>query len=651
MKIGTISDYINKKTVTIFVIQFLLIITILGYRAWKDTSVECVRCHSDKEKMFKLGYPQFYITQEMVEKESKHPNVKCHECHLGDGRAKEADKAHKGMLAVLLIDDNGNVLRRKDVYPESLLPSGNDMIRNMLPKIRHNGELLPHPVVRNVLWHDRNPETFNFDPNIAKKTCGKSSCHPEELKQFKTTIMATNFRQRTMRTWLEPYGPHNCGPSFADLLPSEVLRGAGFQFKNTEDIRKELNVSFSKEQAIAKQKFCNICHAGCLDCHFEPDRKKGVHNFTNKPTSISCAGYGRGTSICHPGAMQSRRGETYIGGDYSIPTGMNPDIHYKKNIHCIDCHTTGEKGMGDMQRKANCQDCHIEIEDAHAKSIHKNMDCATCHISELRGYQITIWGPGLIAGKENPFKKYSLYYGIQGPPILMKDQKGKWMPVKIWPHSVGNIKPDVRPSERIIFRWPNGETRDAYYVVGTFSLPDRDGIKSSSSSNKHLLWFEIQQVSHPYGRARKCESCHKKSVQSSQQVAISTWEFMDEQGAEPFKGGYRIIADKNGLRIVDLKNTTPIKLLEGYKLEYFASWIFFKDKWQMSGDFSIKAEKDKYNKYLLIANKVNNELKTLDNYVKVKNKKIQKQFKELKGIALHNQEGALERIMEFKKGL
>ncbi|GER94250.1 cytochrome C [hot springs metagenome] len=642
MKIGTISDYINKKTVIIFVVQFLLVITILSYKAWKDTSVECIRCHSDKEKMTKLGYPQFYMTQEMVEKQSNHPNVKCHECHLGDGRAKEPDKAHKGMLAVLLIDDDGNVLKRKDVYPEPLLPSGNDMIRNMLPKVRYNGELLPHPDVRNVLWHDRNPETFNFDPDIAKKTCGKSGCHFEELKQFKTTIMATNFRQRTMRTWLEPYGPHNCGPSFADLLPSEVLRSAGFQFKNTEDIRKELNLPFSKEQATAKQKFCNICHAGCLDCHYEPDRKKGVHNFTNKPTSISCAGYGRGTSICHPGAMQSRRGETYIGGDYSIPTGMNPDVHYKKNIHCVDCHTTGEKGMGDMQRKASCQDCHIEIEEAHAKSIHKNMDCATCHISELRGYQITVWGPGLIASKENPFKKYSLYYGIQGPPILLKDQKGKWMPVKIWPHSVGNIKPDVRPSERIMFRWPNGETRDAYYLVGTFN---------AHANNKHLLWLEIQQASHPYGKARKCESCHKKPIQNSQQIAVSTWEFMDNQGAEPFKGGHRIIADKHGLRIMDMRNTTPIKLLEGYRLEDFASWIFFKDKWQMSGDFSIKAKKEKYNRYLLIANKLDNELKILDNYVKDKDKRIQKQFKELKGVVLHNQDGALERIEKFKKEL
>ncbi|MDI6800433.1 MAG: hypothetical protein QMD01_00030 [Thermodesulfovibrionales bacterium] len=419
------------------------------------------------------------------------------------------------------------------------------------------------------------------------------------------------------------------------MPPSEVLKSAGFSFKNTEDILREVNAPFSREQAVVKQKFCNVCHAGCLDCHYEPDKKKGVHNFTNKPSSLSCAGYGRGTSICHPGAMQSRRGETYIGGDYSIPTGMKPDVHYLKNIHCIDCHTTGEKGMGDMQRKANCQDCHIEIEEAHSKSIHKNLDCATCHISELRGYQITIWGPGIIGGEKNPFKKYSLYYGIQSPPVLMKDQKGRWMPVKIWPHSVGNIKPDVKPSERVMFRWPSGETRDAYYVVGTFN---------ALANNKHLLWLEIQQAAHPYGKARKCDSCH-----GEKQITVSTWEYMDDQGArEAFKGGYKIVADKNGLRIADMKSATSIKVAEGYKLEDFASWLFFKDKWQVPGDFSIKTNKERYSKYFSLSRLTDNKLKILENYVKDKDKKTQKRFKEFKRIILHNQEDAMAKINEFK---
>ncbi len=209
MKIGTISDYINIKTIIIFTFQFFLILTVLGYHSWKDRGGECLKCHSDIEKMTKLGYPQFYVTQEMIEKESKHPNVRCQECHLGNPRAKEPDKAHKGMLSVLLVSEDGNILKRKDIYPKPLIPSGDDMIRKMLPQVEYEGKLYPHPDVRNVLWHDRDPITFNYDPAITKKTCGKSNCHPAETEQFHTTIMATNFRQRTMTTWLNPYGPQN----------------------------------------------------------------------------------------------------------------------------------------------------------------------------------------------------------------------------------------------------------------------------------------------------------------------------------------------------------------------------------------------------------------------------------------------------------
>ncbi len=209
MKIGSLSDYINRKTVIIFLLQFVFVISLLGYRAWKDSSAECVSCHSDRDKMARLGYPQLYVTQRMVESESKHPHVQCRDCHLGDGRARDADKAHEGMLKTIMVSTSGEVLDRKKIYPQALLPRGDDGIRQLLPQVNEDGSFSPLSNVRNVVWHDRDPVTLNFDPEIAKKTCGKSNCHPEQLKQYKTTIMATNFRQRTMRTWLKPYGPQN----------------------------------------------------------------------------------------------------------------------------------------------------------------------------------------------------------------------------------------------------------------------------------------------------------------------------------------------------------------------------------------------------------------------------------------------------------
>lgn len=620
--LGYLSSHVGKKFVLLFMLQAVLVISFAGYHAWSRSSAECVRCHADREKMKGLRHPEFYVTQQTVRDQSRHLFVECVDCHLGNGRAKDKDEAHADMLRMLIVGQDGSLLKREDSYPYGLDPRGDDKITSLLPKIEQGGEVLTRPEVLNILWHDRNRDTFNFDAEIARKTCAKRGCHPEQLNQFSTTVMARNFRQRTMRTWTDPYGPHNCGPSFADLPASKQLDGAGFDFRNTHDIVRDLNIGFSDAQAIDKQKLCNICHAGCLDCHFAPSRGK-THRFVKVPNSEGCLGLGRGTNICHPGAMHSRRGETYMGGDYAVPPGMKADVHFGKDIHCVDCHPTGEKGMGDMERKASCQDCHVAIEEAHGQSIHKNLDCSTCHISELGGYQITVWGPGFVGRGPNPFKKYSLYYGIQKPPILMKDQRGMWMPVKIWPHSVGNIKHSVPASPGIQFRWPKGETRDAYYVVGTV-----DGLPEN---NRHLLWIEIEQAAHPFGASRSCDSCHE-----SPQAATSSWEFYDYEGAEPFEGSYTILADNEGLRIRDIRNTTPIVPLEGYRLSDFASWIYLKDRWTAPGDFSIRTDRQKYLRYKRLDKKINLTLKKIDATIPRKGRKMPRDYVSVRGAALHD---------------
>ncbi len=620
---GRLADKFTRKLLFLILIPSVVIILLLAYHRYLNSSENCIRCHTDKTLLEREDALWAFTDPKKVESDSRHPNIECRDCHLGRGRTMDKEKAHSGMLKMLVVSYEGRLLKRKNGYPGPLRLSGDDLMFSLFPKIEVDGELYMLPDVRNILWHDRDPETLGFDPEIAKKTCGKGGCHPDELKQFRTTIMGRNYRQRTMKTWLKPYGPHNCGPSFADIPPPEVLKTSSFDYRNTEEIMKDLNVPFNKSLAEDKQKFCNVCHAGCLDCHYTPFKDgTGVHGMTRKPTALSCSGYGRGASTCHPGAMTSRRGGTYIGGDYSIPQGMPGDVHYPLGIQCVDCHPTGEKGMGDMERAATCQDCHIEAEESIKKGVHKDLLCNACHVGPLGGYQITIWGPGEVAGRENPFHKYSLYYGIQNPPIIMKDQKGRWMTVKVWPHSVGNIRSSVSPSGEIKFRWPSGETRDAYYVVGTFDdLP---------SNNKHLLWVEFQESSHPMGRSRSCESCHENETQRS----LSEWEFYDSDGAEPFRGRHTIIADRKGLRFVDMSNTTPIKPLPGRRLEDFASWIYLKDRWVVPGDFSIKTDKKRYKELL----KKYNLLKGLSEKVieKKLNKKDRQRLKRLREEVFHN---------------
>ena len=221
----------------------------------------------------------------------------------------------------------------------------------------------------------------------------------------------------------------------------------------------------------------------------------------------------------------------------------------------------------------------------------------------------------------------------------MKDQKGTWMPVKIMPHAVGNIKEDVPPSSKVKFRWPAGETRDAYYIVGTF-----DGLPEN---NNHLLWLEIQQAAHPYGKGRSCESCHQK-----QQISQSTWEFLDPQGTEEtFAGAYDIVADQSALRIQNMRNTSPIRLFEDYRLSDFASWLFLKDKWKIKGDFSIKTDAAQYRVYLDKYRTLAAKLKKLDQTAETLEPKALRRYRNVKGAALHNMadETAISHLNAYSK--
>jgi hypothetical protein len=281
--------------------------------------------------------------------------------------------------------------------------------------------------------------------------------------------------------------------------------------------------------------------------------------------------------LCHGGTLERRRGDNYLGGGFTSPAGMSGDVHLPLGMDCMDCHPKGPAGMGDMTRKAACGDCHLEAEEALAVGVHRAMSCASCHVRRLGGYQQTSWGPGKILGRPNPFKKYALYYGVMEPPILMRDQEGTWTPYKVWGNSAGNLKEPVEAVQGVSFRWPGGETRDAYALLGTFDdLP---------AANLHLAWIQLDQASHPLGPSRDCESCHGGPAQR----ARSEWDYVDSQGARRFSGSHAVVADREGLRIEELKVDGEIEVREGSRLSDFAAWMFIGDRWRTEGDFAVPA--------------------------------------------------------------
>ena len=206
MAIGKLWNFFGtRRGMIILAVQLCLLFVFLHYYSGYQSSDRCVSCHADADRMTKLGAAQFVMTREQVQKESRHPNTECRDCHLGNGLSDDPDRAHKGMLKLIVLDNDLNIIPRKG-HVKQLLPAGNDRLRAMLPRDK-NGELLYD--VGTLMWHDRNRTTLGYDPAIAKQTCGKSACHPEEVKQFGTSVMGSNLRQRSMRTWNDIHGPNN----------------------------------------------------------------------------------------------------------------------------------------------------------------------------------------------------------------------------------------------------------------------------------------------------------------------------------------------------------------------------------------------------------------------------------------------------------
>ena len=311
-----------------------------------------------------------------------------------------------------------------------------------------------------------------------------------------------------------------------------------------------------------------------------------MHNFTKDVPAVNCTGGGRGTGMCHSGSQERRRGDSYLGAEFSQPPGFPPDAHVKAGLLCIDCHENGGKGMGDISRKVDCGGCHYTAWKANSEGPHRNLSCQACHISRLGGYQMTVWGKGTISGKPSPFVKYSLYYGVFSPPILIKNQ-GMYTPYKVWPNIATNFK-----GERLRLRGSNGAGR-------------------AERRRTHTpLWALIRRFRRRTRRLRGCSSRpsgtasvnpgHVSPAMNPRLKARgATWEYLGYEGSEPFTGAQKITADAKGLRITDIRQTSSLKPIGDAETWDYAAWKYMKDIWNVPGDFSIpRADAAKYSKYI-----------------------------------------------------
>ena len=553
----------------------LLISVLLSTDAYSADS--CRDCHENSQKMASLGYGAFAVTQKEVEAQSRMP-ASCSECHLGNPKASERDAAHQGMARLLVVRKKGltaDTSPRK--YP---LEFGTNQMNRVYAVTEKDGKKTKDASVAALSWHDKRGDSLTQDFEVMKKSCG--GCHEKEFAEFAKSTMGTNGKQSQYRGWTDKQrGPHNCGPWFEGTF---------------DQMQANTTVAMDKKSHAINQKACNTCHVGCLDCHYNPmpksaaDPSMGSHTFSKTPPALSCYGNGR-ASICHAGPEDRRRGAGYFGGSFSLPEGNEPDVHLKAKVGCLDCHDSSKSdkalGHGMVRRQADnsCKRCHSEAVRSHAGSRHKNLSCEACHIQRVAGYQGTYWGPGTMAGAKTPYVKYKAYYGIMPEPILIKDQKGRWIPVKPFPMAVMNQK-DSPYTPGLHWRFPATlpdlqRTDDAWAYVGLFGgLPE---------NNKALLWIQMDKMSHKLGKSRSCDSCHA-DPQGIQRQPV-TWEYSDP-GAAPFSGSHTVVADRKGLSIRDMRSE-KIEPDNGVALSAFAPWIYLRDSWQVAGDFSLPTIRDR----------------------------------------------------------
>ena len=582
----------------------LTLIALLSVSAYAyENDSTCVRCHGDEVTMKELGFPQLYLDPAKVDEEVNMGGISCVSCHLGDNTKLDKDASHEGMprpfYAAIGKNHKYQAVSREITNYDPIQPKGTNRTKVLIRKPT-NKAMAKEQGIKKIIqlyYHDHDPETMAYNPEIARQTCG--NCHEEEVTDYNKSGMGLNKSQRGFTSWTaSPPGPQNCGYWFGDKANYETVKG--------ECTKPE---EYKGTMAEARGRGCNKCHASCNDCHYEGYKKSEArHKFTASPDKLSCYGSGKGT-ICHAGPMDRRRGAGFLREEFAFPVNELPrDAHDAAGLQCNDCHTFTNHSYGHLgseDAKKSCSNCHTEIYEAVKSGDHQNVDCTSCHIKEVGAYQFTFWGPGKSEGIANKFTKHKEFYGKRDLPMLVKHpESGQWIPLKPYPMGTMGIGKDVAPEglklrtinktevkgkteigepESFVIERKADQVNDMYIITGT-----HDGF---GSNDKMMAWIQMDKMSHSIGEARDCDSCHS----SHEQNFTSWYTYANTNDVKkPFFGSYTIKASKDGITFDNFTNS-EIELADGRKISDFAPFIINNTLWNVKGiDLELKFNDKKY---------------------------------------------------------
>lgn len=314
-----------------------LAILVIGWLVFKERTVQ----RPEKLSVTTAGYVDMCLScHDKVRLDPAHDGlvIGCAPCHLGDPLAVDKGRAHKGMVL--------------------------------------------------------NPG----DLRIVEKTCSVEGCHPADVHKVKNSLMATN--RGILATLLYYWG--EAETQDADLTVEQLLKSG--ETSLALDYYRKLCATChlwkQKNDLPGAPAFFNEKGGGCSACHYqavEGDRVRTVTAFSDdsevpsvekkqkKPhplivkkvdddNCIRCHNRSGRIGLSYTGLFEAEGyGTPYEGGMTSgkkLPGDrfyleIAEDIHHKKGMSCIDCHTR-EEIMGDGTRYAHYEE-QLEIK------------CVSCH--------------------------------------------------------------------------------------------------------------------------------------------------------------------------------------------------------------------------------------------------------------------------------
>ena len=358
----------NHSVIT-FLILISLLIAYLIYREGKTVRPEqvlfttaghvemCLRCH----------------VREKLDPAHDASVIGCSPCHLGDGLAIDKQKAHKGMVL--------------------------------------------------------NPG----DLRVAEQTCGTSGCHPTDIHKVKNSLMATN--RGILATLLYYWGQadtQNGNYSVEELIKSGENSLALDYYRK---LCATCHLWKQKNDLPGYDPFFNEKGGGCSACHYvNPEKEeppvavppypaeshiaplKKPHPLISKKVPeencVRCHNRSGRIGLSYRGQFEAEGyGTPYEEGTLSsrqLPGNrfyleIADDVHHKKGMACIDCHTRDEI-MGDGnnyahyedQLEISCEACH----DANPGLTRKERVMINISRQEKGEYVLT----GKLDGKKRPLK-------------------------------------------------------------------------------------------------------------------------------------------------------------------------------------------------------------------------------------------------------